>query len=157
MARTVYAAREGQKFAGDANLTTVECSTCHMTYAIPNGLYRSALKYRGDQSNGWRLFCPLGHEWWYVGETEEERLRRHLGHARDETARQRALRDQAEAQARAQKAAKTRIKNDRDRLKRYVGAGTCPVPGCRRHFQNLQRHMDSQHPEFGEDHDHDDG
>jgi Fe-S oxidoreductase len=56
-----------------------------------------------------------------------------------------AQRDQAQADARAQKAAKTRIKNDRDRIKTRVANGVCPH--CNRTFQNLARHMASQHPD----------
>jgi hypothetical protein len=148
MPRTVHSVSEGQRFAGDSSLTVVQCWSCHMTYAIPDSLYRSAKKYPGERSDGWRLFCPLGHEWWYVGESDEDRLRRQLSIQRDATAHERARRDQAEAAARAQKAAKTRIKNDRDRIKRRVASGVCPC--CNRSFKNLKRHMSSQHPGFAE-------
>jgi hypothetical protein len=149
MPKTVYAVSEGQKFAGDSDLVVVTCSSCGITYAIPESFRRSMLKYRGDKPNGWTTICPLGHEWWYVGQTEQEKLRRQLDRQRDATAYERSRRDQAEASARAQKAAKTRIKNDRDRIKRRVASGVCPC--CNRSFKNLKRHMSSQHPGFAED------
>lgn len=150
--RTVYRASEGKKFRGDTNLVTVSCATCHITYAIPKSLYDSALHWRGDRADGrgWKLCCPMGHTWWYCGENEEDRLRRVLELERDTLARVGADRDQAKAEAKAQKGRATRFRNDRERLKTRAAAGVCPC--CNRTFQNLQRHMAGQHPDFTGDH-----
>lgn len=148
MARTAYAISEGEKFNTDSTLVGVTCFSCHMTYAIPESLYKSALRYRGDQGNGWRLFCPLGHEWWFVGQTEEERLRVERDRARDEAARVRASRDQARAEVRTHKGRATRFKNERDRITERVEAGVCPH--CNRTFKQLARHMKSQHADCAE-------
>jgi len=143
-----YAASEGRKFAADTTLVCVTCATCGVLYAIPESFYRSMKKYRGDTPNGWKCVCPFGHEWWYVGETELERARRDRDAARDAAAAARAHRDQAKADARAQKARGTRFKNERDRERAMAHAGQCPVKGCRRHFKNLGRHMDTKHPDW---------
>jgi len=145
---TVYNASEGQKFNTETTLEVVTCPTCGITYAIPARLKEAALKYRGDTSNGWKLCCPLGHTWWYVGETETERLKRRLECERDRSGRLSSRLDQTEAQLRGTKAAKTRIKNDRDRLRARATAGVCPHPECHRHFQNLERHVATKHPEL---------
>ncbi|WP_217913213.1 hypothetical protein [Miltoncostaea marina] len=144
---TVHAASEGDKFSADHELVAVDCPTCHIRYAIPASLERSARRYPGDQANGWRLSCPLGHTWWFVGESEEDRLRRALKVERREAGRLAAERDQARATARAQKARATRFRNDRDRERGRVAAGVCPC--CNRTFANLARHMKGQHPGFG--------
>lgn len=148
----VYDASEGERFAGESTLVVVTCSTCHVTYAIPQTFYKSALKYRGDQVNGWKICCPFGHTWWYIGKTEADKLREQVKREQDEVARQRsragrlaAERDQARASAKAQKAAKTRIRNSRERERTRVAAGVCPE--CNRTFQNLARHMQGQHPD----------
>lgn len=150
MSPTAYAKSEGQKFAGDLQLTTVACWTCHMTYAIPSSLYRSALKYRGDQPNGWKLHCPLGHEWWYTGENEEERLRRIVTQEREAAGRLAAERDQLRASERAQRGAATRARNERDQLRARIAEGVCPC--CNRTFAGVKAHMKRKHPDWVEAH-----
>jgi hypothetical protein len=120
-----------------------------MLYAIPEGLHRSAHAYNGETPNGWKLCCPVGHTWWYAGETEEQRLERLLKVQRDRAGRLAAERDQAQQEVTVHKRRATRFKNDRDRIKRRVAAGVCPC--CNRSFQDVRRHMERQHPGFGED------
>lgn len=150
MPTTLYAASEGKKFAADTTLVVVECPTCRMTYAIPESLKASAIRHPGTKPNGWKLTCPLGHQWWYVGESVEDKLRAE----QERTARLRASLDQARARTQeteqrriAQKAATTRARNQRDADREAVAAGKCPC--CGRTFKHLERHMASQHPEFG--------
>jgi len=140
----VHNAREGKKFNTDTTLVCAECPTCHILFAIPESLERSARRYPGDSKNGWKLCCPLGHVWWYVGETPEQKLQR----ARDSLARERARHDQTRAELTGQRAAKTRFRNERDRLKARAAAGVCPC--CNRTFKQLARHMAAKHPEFTE-------
>ena len=144
MLQTAYAVSEGQKFANDRALVVVSCFSCHMLYAIPESLYSSAKKWPGNKPRGWKLCCPLGHQWWYTGRNLEEEAEL----ARNEAARARAQRDQAQASARAQRGAATRARNERDRLKAHATAGVCPVDGCHRHFTNLERHIASKHPDY---------
>lgn len=142
----VHGAREGAKFSADTTLKVMSCPTCHITYAIPASLERAALHWRGSQSNGWRLCCPLGHTWWYTGENEEDRLRGQLVGERERRARLAAERDQLQASERAQRGAATRARNERDRVRTRAAAGVCPC--CNRTFQNVARHVASQHPDF---------
>lgn len=72
-------------------------------------------------------------------QSELERTRKQLERA--ET-RERAARDQAEAAERSAIA----YKGHATRLRKRAAAGVCPC--CTRSFQNLQRHMASQHPTF---------
>lgn len=141
---TVYAVSEGDKFNTDHNLRVVTCYSCKIVYAIPESLFRSAKKYTGDRPDGWSICCPLGHTWHYIGESEEDRLRRQLKSEREDSARLAAQRDQLKQEASVQKARATRFKNDRDRVKERVGAGVCTE--CNRSFKQLAQHMRSKHP-----------
>lgn len=138
--QTVYNRSVGDRFAAETELVVLTC-TCGILFAIPARLNRSALKHRGD--GGWQICCPLGHQWHYVGQTEEEKLRDRLQRERDRAGRLAAERDQAQASLRATRGVATRRKKQLDR----VAAGVCPC--CGRSFQNLARHMQSQHPTFG--------
>lgn len=140
---TVYAKAEGEKFKADRQLVVVSCATCHITYAIPESLYRSALAYPGSRSDGWKLCCPVGHTWHYVGLSVDEKLERE----RDRRASIQADLDRTRASLSAQRGQTTKARNERDRLKTRAAAGVCPC--CNRTFQQLARHMKGQHPEFG--------
>lgn len=139
---TVYDASEGARFAADATLVVVACSVCGVTYAIPASFDRSARKYRGDTANGWKICCPFGHTWWYVGETEKARLKRERDNARNAL---HATRELLRHEERSHAATRGHVTRKRKELAR-VKAGVCPC--CNRTFQNLGRHMASQHPEF---------
>lgn len=142
---TRYPNSEGGKFSADTSLTVVSCPSCHMTYAIPSSFQASAHKHSGTGPDAWSVCCPLGHQWHYTGPTTEEKLRDQLKRARDRAAQQASRAEQAEASARAQKAAKTRIKNQRDRERQRIGRGACPC--CNRHFADVERHMANKHPD----------
>jgi len=122
-------------------LTTINCGVCGATYAI-NEAFRVK---RQNQGGGWN--CPYCRSnWGYFGETELQRAEKASKRAHELLAQQRAetlhqceLREAAERRAAAARGQVTRIKN-------RVGNGVCPC--CNRSFQNLHRHMSSQHPDF---------
>jgi hypothetical protein len=153
MPTTVYDVREAAKFTTGkrVDLVVVEC-TCGLLYAIPENLNRSALKHGGP--NGWQISCPLGHTWHYTGEDDlSEQLKRaseQLVTERERLAAELAEHDQTRAHLRGERIAKTRFKNERDRLKQRGAGGVCPADGCHRHFENLERHIVSKHPELRE-------
>lgn len=117
-----------------------------MTYAIPESLYRSAMTHRGDQPFGWKLCCPVGHTWWFVGETEQQRAERLLDDERAWAARLAAERDQLKASVRSERSAKTRARNQRDEARRQQQDGQCPC--CGKTFKALAKHMTRRHPGF---------
>lgn len=96
-------------------LATEECYKCGVVFAVPESFQN---KRRQDGSE---FFCPNGHGQVYT-ETEVMRLRAKL--------------DQAEA-------AKERAEHKIERMKIRIHAGICPE--CHRHFDNVQRHMQSKH------------
>lgn len=119
-------------------LVVYTCPTCGVRHAFPKSIEQRSLAHRGPA--GWKISCPNGHAWWFTGQTESERERalresaeRQLQHANQQ-------RQQLEHALRAQKAAKTRLRN-------RIRHGVCPC--CTRTFVNLQRHMATQHPDYG--------
>ena len=115
-------------------LTTINCGECSGTYAI-NERYRENRERDGD---GWHCpYCRVG--WGYWGNGKIEKLEKELKavRKRKEWAEQEAK--NAENRRRAEKAAKTRIKN-------RIANGVCPC--CNRSFKDLHRHMQSKHPDY---------
>ena len=120
-------------------LVLVQCCGCSVEYAIPLQLYDNAKKHRG--ANGKSIYCPNGHSWWYLGETEAQKQRR-----RAESAEQRLA--QRDDEIRDLERAVSAQKGNVTRLKRRAAAGTCPC--CQRTFMNVSAHLANKHPEFVE-------
>jgi len=135
-------ADSGQTVTYTGWLTLVDCGECHVTFGI-DADWQKSLKRSGAL-----FYCPNGHHIAY-SQTENQRLNeekvtleRRLASA---TARAQAWQDQARA------AERTAIahKGHATRLRKRAAAGVCPC--CQRSFQNVARHMASQHPAFGAD------
>jgi len=112
----------------------MECGECGVHFCVTGPFHRE----RRERKLAWH--CPNGHQRVY-GETDAERLKRELAAKEQELAREReqvARRDRALAASRGQL---TKIKN-------RIQNGVCPC--CRRSFQNLMRHMSTQHPDWKE-------
>ena len=125
----------------EGTLTVTSC-WCGISLAIPASLYRKA-----QANNKQAIFCPLGHEFVYT-KNEAEKLKDQLAE-RDrqlEFANRRAANnaDRAAAIQRQLSAAK----GQQTKLKKRIAAGVCPVPDCKRHFQNLAAHIKTKHPDF---------
>lgn len=115
------------------------CPTCGLRYGLDEDFDR----LNGERSRTW--YCPAGHKIYFgtskLDEAEQraKRLESDRDYWQREEKREREARVAAEHRERAQKAAKTRIKN-------RVAKGVCPC--CNRSFQNLRRHMTDKHPSF---------
>lgn len=114
-------------------LRVMECGTCGVPFALPEVLY-STLKEDG----GW-FWCPNGHQrgWGKGGirsqlEAEKERADRLVAHLD----REKAARQQAE------NVVLDKVKEIK-RMQRRAKAGVCQE--CHRTFQNMARHMETQH------------
>lgn len=125
---------------------------CGIRLAIPEDLHAMARR------KGTAVFCPLGHEFVY-GDTEIDRLKREAKEAKERAAlhaRQavfaRTSRDAAWDQARAAERSAAAYKGHATRLRNRIANGVCPVAGCRRHFDNVQAHIEGQHPEWAAEH-----
>lgn len=109
------------------------CWNCSSNQAIPERLYEQASNY------GKTFYCSSCGESQVYKQTEVARLRAELASQEGNAAYWRAEATAASNRERAQKAAKTRIKN-------RISNGVCPC--CKRHFANVERHIKGQHPEF---------
>ena len=119
-------------------LVRVRC-WCGIQHAVPSSLREEQLRQFNDGRTPESIYCPLGHQHRPVGLTEVKKLQHRLH-------QQLAAYDQVKAELRntensrrAEKAAKTRLKN-------RIANGVCPC--CHRTFANLARHMGKQHPKY---------
>lgn len=127
-----------------AGIVTIElvqmyCGNCGTYFGLERYHYNTLVREGGG------FTCPNGCRRTFR-ESDADRLRKKLQQAEDRNTRLlakndqlRAERDAQERKTRAEKAAKTRIKN-------RVGNGVCPC--CKRQFQNLKRHMQCKHPDY---------
>ena len=109
---------------------------CGIRLAIPSDLYRIANVHHNQS-----VYCPLGHTFVYSNTTEEQNaeLRRQLD---DTKTRLTHARDERDFERRRVIAYKGVLGKTRKR----IAAGVCPC--CTRTFQNLRRHMQTQHPDY---------
>ena len=129
------------------SLTVVHC-TCGMPYAIPHTLYQRALEKRGPR--GVEVCCPVGHYWHFTGKTDAEILAEEKAALEQRNTRLSAALDQAQAEAQAQVKRANAYKGEVTKIKKRTEKGVCPVPGCKRSFVDVARHVASKHP--GVDH-----
>jgi hypothetical protein len=130
-------------FNGTLKITTCWCG---IVMAIPSDLYRYA-----SNNKGFSVYCPLGHQWVFT-ETEAERQRKRADDAerqlRYARARATSERDQRLASERSNRAYRGWI----TRLRNRVANGVCPVNDCHRHFENVERHIATVHPDWAATH-----
>lgn len=117
----------------NVRLEVHQCGNCGVVW----GIDEAYLNERRNDHKGW--VCPNGHSFVFNGPSEEEQLRRQLDNERARSARLAHQRDQIEASRRATRGVVTK-------LKKRAAAGVCPC--CTRTFQQLARHMESQHPDY---------
>jgi len=121
------------------------CSKCKCQMWIPDELNTAALHKRGP--DGISFYCAYGHGQHYTqGESDLDKMRRERDRLAQQVAykddRIKSLRDEADAAGRRAAAAKGQV----TKIKNRVGHGVCPC--CNRTFQNLHRHMTTEHPTF---------
>lgn len=123
------------------------CWKCKTPYALEMSLYKAA-----KRNEDITFYCSNGHPAHYpAGATETDKLRRERDSLKQQTARLHdRIREEQEAAAAAQRSANA-YKGQATKLRNRAAAGVCPC--CNRQFQNLHRHMKSQHPNFGPDED----
>lgn len=101
--------------------------------------------YDARKKDGKTFYCPNGHPRAYR-ETENDRLRRERDQLKQRIAQKddtiKCLQEDYERIERRRRAAVGQI----SRIKNRVGHGICPC--CNRTFENLGRHMASQHPTY---------
>jgi hypothetical protein len=121
----------GETFAGWTQLEAKACPDCGVLYAAPQRLFEDRL------DNGGSWYCPNGHSLIFT-ETTEQKLKK-------ERMRHEATRNLLRHEEKAHAATRGHL----TRQKKRIANGVCPC--CKRTFQNLSRHMKSQHPNFTEE------
>ena len=115
-----------------------ECGKCGVVY----GLSEEFERWR--RQDGATFYCPNGHGRAFV-ESEVERLNAELKRSRERAESYRSWSERVEqdlATARKQHAV---TKGQLTKVRKRIQAGVCPQ--CRRHFMNVERHMETQHSE----------
>lgn len=137
MTATIQFEASGWVFTTTGRLETTTCGVCGVPFAVPTEMLAWSRKKPHRM-----FYCPVGHDLHFPGKSEAEKLKE----AREALAVERARHDQTRAQLIGQRAATTRVRNERDRLKKRASAGVCPC--CNRTFQQLARHMKTKHPGY---------
>lgn len=109
----------------------------------------AAATYRTARARGksFVFFCPHGHEQFFtVGETEADKLRRERDQLKQQAARLIEEASDARREADTERRRSAAARGQVTKLKKRAAAGVCPC--CNRTFQDLARHMAGKHPEF---------
>lgn len=133
----------GHTITETTTLVTEECCTCGVLFAITKDLYDRCQRESGV-GTGRAFYCPNGHQQWYVGKSDEQKLR-------EAQAELRAERDNAafwKSEEAKRKRELAKAKREATALKKRTAAGVCPC--CNRSFVQLARHMKGQHPDYAE-------
>lgn len=120
-------------------LHILECRGCGVSFAIPKTMFDTC------QEKGGYWHCPNGHTWGWDkkdSQTEADKLRNQVVQLENAV---RYERERLESQKRQTSA----VKGQMTKLSKRVANGVCPC--CNRSFQNLHRHIKTQHPTFTED------
>jgi hypothetical protein len=118
-------------FYEQMTMATEVCCNCGILFAMPH-----EIKER-KRTEGGSFYCPNGHGQHY-SKSEVQRLR-------DELIREKSAREQAQALANDLENDKRNLSCKLDRINKRIKNGVCPC--CKRHFNNLQNHMETMHKE----------
>lgn len=134
----------GSNLVAEVHMVIETCCNCGMAFAMTKDFKQAKLDARGGR--GETFYCPAGHSQHYLGETEEQKLRRE----RDRLKQNEAWYEQRAAELREEAAHERHrangYKGHANKLRRRAKAGVCPC--CTRHFDQLERHMAGKHPDF---------
>lgn len=117
------------RLVGTTDLVTETCYSCGVLFALSEDFRRHRLR------DGRNFYCPNGHQQHYIGKTPEQQLK-------EAEAREVALKDQLQAAVHEAEQARQALLRDRQRF----ANGVCPC--CNRSFENVRRHMATQHPDY---------
>lgn len=129
----------GQVITEIERLKVTRCGVCQCLFAMLENKYDRCLE------DGGAFYCPNGCRLVFRNskaeklERELEAEKRVTQYHRNRAENERSRANKAKKQAAAYKGVVTRTK-------KRIQKGVCPC--CNRHFVNLQRHMEGQHPEY---------
>ena len=123
---------------GTFTVHTCPTDGCGVKYALDADFDRR----RSDEGGSWR--CPNGHMVMYT-KSEVKRLQYLLEDAQRQAIFARNQRDAARSAKEAERRSHAATKGALTKVRKRIGKGVCP--NCNRHFENVERHMASKHPE----------
>lgn len=121
------------QFSEDQWFNVIHCYKCSMAFGVPVEFDKERLKRRDS------FWCPAGHQQHYIGETEEQKLRREVERKTQQV-------EAANARANAANQQRDAVSKAHRKMRLRVANGVCPC--CNRTFQNLLSHMKTEHPDF---------
>lgn len=110
-----------------------ECCNCGVPFFLPLYLQKRLLETHKS------FYCPNGHSMSYTGKTEAQKLQDKLVELQNQA-------NKREQELQDKWLDTLGEKNKLEKQLKKVHNGTCPC--CKRSFQNLERHMQSKHPEL---------
>lgn len=133
----------GQTFSAAIDMVVEQCCNCGVTFAMTKDFKDEKLKYR-DNHNRRSFYCPNGHPQWYLGETEEQKLKRELAQTEnDKKWYERRYKEESQ-RADHERHRANGYKGHATRITKRVKAGVCIC--CNRTFKDLAAHMATKHP-----------
>lgn len=115
-----------------------ECCSCGMAFAMTNEFEQRRLN-----DHQW-FYCPAGHQQYYSGKSDADKLRDKLKQAEARHAALRAETDQAWAAANEQLNVVKEKEREIKRITKRANAGECLQ--CKRHFVDVEAHVKRKHP-----------
>ena len=132
----------GETTAYAGELVTIQCSSagCGVVFALSDNYVAAR---RRDHAT-W--YCPNGHARHYPAESDIEKAQRLRRQAREREEHAWAALSAARDQLQASERSRSDYKGHLTRARNKIANGVCPVGNCRRHFDNVQAHIQSEHP-----------
>lgn len=127
-------------------LVVMECGECHCHFGMSEDQYNRCLE------SGKTFYCTNGHPRIFA-RTENQKLKESLERAERRIRFAENATRQAQFEAYYERRSKAAVKGHLTRMRNKIANGVCPVPGCRRHFDNVQAHIRGQHAGWLEQHD----
>lgn len=128
-----------QTYSG--TLVIEHCYKCGVVMAMPAGF---RYKRKQDQRE---FYCLNGHQQYYPGETDAQRLQRELEATQNELRAANNGKEFWRKSTEAQERKTASAKGQKTKILNRIKKGICPY--CNRYFKNLHRHVDSQHESKG--------
>ena len=121
-------------------LEHITCANCGMVFAFDGDLID---RRRRDHQN---FYCPSGHDNFFPGESDVEKLQRELKEAQLEIKRAEYRVQSAQLERKEAQQQLSATRGQMTKLKKRIANGVCPC--CHRSFANLHDHMTTKHPEY---------
>lgn len=118
-------------------IDTLSCGNCGVYFGMESGQLAKV------QADGSWFYCPNGHRIHYF-ETANQRLEKERDAERQRRRNAEATLTHTRDQLDAERRSKAAYRGHLTRVKRRIANGVCPC--CSRSFDNVRRHMASQHP-----------